>query len=125
MFLTDHFTRVRRVAPDGTVTTLAGGLDPEARLDGPCGLVCDAHGNVLVVENAGRIRRITPGGLITTLAGSGRKGSKDGPLLDATLDEPTGIAIAPNGDLFVLEPERPRVRKISNGLVTTIYQGLP
>jgi hypothetical protein len=133
LLITDDFTRVRRVAPDGTVTTLAGGSQKghadergtEARFDGASGLAIDPQGNVLVVEQSGRIRKIAPDGRVTTLAGSGRKGSDDGPLLEATFDEPTGIALGPNGDWFVLEPHRPRVRKISNGRVTTIHQGLP
>ena len=94
------------------------------RFDGASGLAIDPHGNVLVVEQSGRIRRIAPDGVVTTLAGSGRKGSKDGSLLEATFDEPTGIALAPNGDWFVLEPHRSRVRKISDGRVTTIHPGL-
>jgi len=133
LFLTDDFRRVRRIALDGTVTTLAGGVTKghadgarfDARFDGASGLALDAHANVLVVEQSGRIRNIAPDGVVTTLAGSGKRGGSDGPLLEATFDEPTGIAVAPNGDWFVLEPHRPRVRKIANGRVTTILQGLP
>jgi hypothetical protein len=133
LLMTDDYLRVRRVAPDGTVTTLAGGSQKgqvdgcgtEARFDGACGLAIDPQGNVRVVEQSGRVRKISPDGVVTTVAGSGQKGSKDGPLLEATFDEPTGIALAPNGDWFVLEPHRPRIRKISNGRVTTIHQGLP
>jgi hypothetical protein len=80
---------------------------------------------LLVAETSGRIREISPAGMVATIAGSGAKGGKDGPLLAATFDEPTGIAIAPNGDIFILEPGNHRVRKIANGLVTTLHQGLP
>lgn len=133
LLLTDHFVRVRRIAPDGSVTTLAGGLKKghadgpgrDARFEGASGLALDDQGNLLVAEQSGRIRRISPVGRVTTLAGSGRRGHKDGPLLEATFDEPTGIAAAPDGAFFVLEPHGPRVRKISNGRVTTIHQGLP
>lgn len=95
------------------------------------GIAVDEKGRVfftvgpMIVEQSGRIRKISPDGMVTTLAGSERKGGNDGPLLEATFDEPTGIAVAPNGDWFVLEPHRPRIRKISNGRVTTIHQGLP
>ncbi len=133
LLLTEDYSRVRRVGPDGTVTTLAGGSQKgqvdgrgtEARFDGANGLAIDQQGNVLVVEQSGRIHEIAPDGRVTTLAGSGRKGSSDGSLLEARFDEPTGITVAPNGDWFVLEPHRPRVRKISNGRVTTIHEGLP
>jgi len=133
LLLTDDFARVRRVASDGTVITIAGGRERghadgqgnTAHFDGASGLAFDAQGNVLVVEQSGRIRKISSAGVVTTLAGSGRKGGNDGPLLEATFDEPTGIAVAPNGDWFVLESHGPRVRRISNGRVTTIHQGLP
>jgi len=133
LLLTEDSARVRRVTPDGTVSTLAGGIrkgdtdgnGTDARFDGASGLAFDAQGNVLVVEQVGRIREISPDGMVTTLAGSRKKGSHDGPLLEATFDEPTGIAVAPSRDWFVLEPHRPRVRKISNGRVTTIHQGIP
>jgi hypothetical protein len=46
-------------------------------------------------------------------------------MLEATFDEPTGIAIGPIGDLFVLEPNGPRVRKITGGRVVTILRSLP
>jgi hypothetical protein len=90
LLLTDDFARVRRVAPDGTVTTLAGGSQKghadgrgtDARFDGASGLALDAQGNVLVVEQSGRIRRVSPAGTVTTLAGSGGRGSDDGLLLE-------------------------------------------
>ena len=62
---------------------------------------------------------------MTTLAGSSNAGSRDGPLLEATFAEPTGIAIGPTGDIYVLEPGSHRIRRISEGRVTTINQGLP
>lgn len=133
LLLTDHFVRVRRIALDGSVTTLAGGLQKghadgpgsDARFDGASGLALDAEGNLLVAERSGRVRRISPAGRVTTLAGAGGRGQADGPLLEATFDEPTGIAAAPNGAIFVLEPHVPRVRKIFHGRVSTIHRGLP
>ena len=133
LLLTDDYARVRRIDPNGTVTTLAGGSakgfangpGAEARFNGATGLALDAQGNVLVAEFSGRIRQIDPAGVVTTLAGTGKAGGKDGPLLDATFAEPTGIAIGPTGDLFVLETGAHRIRKISGDRVTTLHQGLP
>ncbi len=133
LLLTDDDRRVRRIAPDGTVTTLAGGdhagyqdgPGQSARFEGASGLALDMQGNVLVVERAGRIRLISKEGIVTTLAGTTNGGSTDGPVATASFDEPTGIAVALNGDLFVLEPNGPRVRKISDGHVVTIVRGLP
>jgi hypothetical protein len=133
LLLTDDYARVRRVDANGNVATLAGGATrgfadgpgTEARFDGAAGLALDTQGNVLVVESSGRIRRINPAGVVTTLAGSGKAGNRDGPLLEATFAEPTGIAIGSTGDIYVLEPGIHRIRKISQSRVTTIHQGLP
>jgi len=133
LLLTEDYARVRRVSSNGVVTTIAGGATrgfangrgAEARFDGATGLALDARGNVLVAEFSGRIRQIDPAGVVTTLAGTGKAGGKDGPLLDATFDEPTGIAIGPTGDVFVLETGAHRVRRISGGRVTLLHQGLP
>lgn len=123
LLLSDNGSRVRRVAPDGNVTTLAGGPN-QTQLE-PAGLVLDAEGNILVADHGGLLRKILPNGQVVTWAGSRNGASKDGPLLEATFDRPTGIAVAPNGDVFVLEPNTPRIRKISSGQVTTIHKGLP
>jgi streptogramin lyase len=123
LLLSDNYSRVRRVASDGTVTTLAGGTN-QTQL-APAGLAWDGEGNILVVDTGGLIRKILPSGQVETWAGSRKGPSKDGPLLEAAFDEPTGIAIAPDGDVFVLEPHEPRVRKISAGRVTTVHKGLP
>jgi len=133
LLLTDDYARVRRIDSDGRVTTLAGGMargfadgtGAQARFDGAAGLALDAKGNVLVAESSGRIRQVDPVGTVTTLAGSGRPGSRDGPLLEATFSEPTGIAIGPTGDLYVLETGTHRIRRISGNRVTTVHQGLP
>jgi hypothetical protein len=133
LLLIDDYVRVRRVDADGRVTTLAGGATrgfadgkgAQARFNGATGLALDAQGNVLVAESSGRIRQIDPAGVVTTLAGSGKAGSQDGPLLEATFSEPTGIAIGPTGDIYVLETGTHRIRKIARTRVTTIHQGLP
>ncbi len=133
LLLTEDFVRIRRVASDGTVTTFAGGPakghadgpGPDARFDGASGLAFNSQGDVLVAEQSGRIRRISPAGAVTTMAGSGKRGHEDGLLLEASFNEPTGIAVAPNGDAFVLEPHEPCVRRISGGRVTTVHRGLP
>lgn len=133
LVITDGLARIRRVTTDGTVTTIAGGAErghaegpgSVARFDGASGLAFDPLGNLFVAEQSGRIRRITPDGVVNTFAGSGRRGRTDGPPLEATFEDPTGIAIGPDGDVFVLEPSRPRVRRISATRVSTVHSGLP
>ncbi|MFN0066166.1 MAG: hypothetical protein ACKVYV_00880 [Limisphaerales bacterium] len=133
LLLTDDSARVRRVSAEGVVSTLAGGGERgyrdgrggDALFDGASGLALDVQDNLLVVERAGRLRTITPDGMVTTLAGALPARGNGGTARGAAFDEPTGIALAPSGDLFLLEPHRPRVLRISNGRVTTVHEGLP
>lgn len=134
LLVSDGGLRVRKVAPDGQVTTLAGGAESKhvdgsrevARFVDARGLAMDAQGRVLVADAGGeRIRSITAEGTVTTVAGSGAASGVDGAALEASFDGPSGIAVATNGDILVWEPERSRVRKISGGRVTTILNGLP
>jgi len=133
LYLTDSGTSVRKIAADGTVTTIAGGPDSgfadgvgkEAKFKHLHGVTCDAEGNLFVAENGNlRIRKITPDGKVATLAGSGQRGNDDGPAPKATFDLPVGVAVSKDGTVYVLESPAEsdvRVRKISpEGKVTTV-----
>jgi hypothetical protein len=134
LLLSDNGLRVRRVAPDGEVTTLAGGAEAR-QLDGPRatarfvaarGLAFDTSGQLLVADAGGeRIRRVAPDGTVSTLAGSGASGGTDGQAAEASFAGPIGLAVGPRGEAFVWEPESGRVRKIAGGRVTTVLRELP
>lgn len=129
---------VRRIAPDGTVTTVAGGssgglLDgpgAEARFDSPSDVVVDGGGTIYVADtNNHRIRQISPDGVVTTVAGSdhgegGRLEVRDGPALEARFQYPRALALDRFGDLYILE-QRHRVRRLSpSGTVSTVAGGI-
>ncbi len=110
--------RIRRIAADGTVTTIAGsgeagfadGQGPEAKFNHPADLEVDANGGILVADFANNaIRRISPEGAVSTLASG------------AQLSGPDGLALSPDGTLYVSESESGFLRKITtDGAVATI-----
>ena len=125
--------RVRRVDAGGTIDTLAGGgVIPlgdggpatRASLSGPGGVLVDAAGNILVVDNAAhRVRRVNPSGQITTIAGTGTAGfsGDGGPATNAELNGPTRIAADAAGNLYVSDSDNNRIRRISSsGVITTV-----
>ncbi len=119
-------SRIRKVMPDGTVTTLAGGqngyLDGQgtkAKFNSPYDLALGPKGNLWIADTGPRaIRRVTPGGAVTTLAG-GVYGFADGIGKKAQFLGPLGIAVAKNGTLYVSDTST--IRKVTAaGVVTTI-----
>jgi streptogramin lyase len=125
--------RIRKITPNGDVTTFAGngqyysnasydGNGTAATFSAPIGLAIDASGNIYVTEQIGKIRKITPSGDVTTIAGQGGSTtSTDGNGTAATFNQPSGIAVAADGSLYVGEYSGNKIRKIAtNGDVTTI-----
>ena len=102
--------RLRKITPDGTVTTVAGGTEgyldgigAAAKFNEPCGLAVDGGGNVFVADrNNMVIRKVTPTGETSTFAGKGGEGGwTDGLGASARLYYPTGLALAQGGLLVV------------------------
>ena len=120
--------RIRAIAPDGRVTTIAGGDDgfadgpgAQAQFDGPCGVAVDASGNVYVADwGNNRVRKITPDGTVSTLAGSGAEDFADGPGAQAAFNGPNAVAVDGQGNVFVADSGNNRIRRIDhNGVVST------
>jgi hypothetical protein len=118
-------SRVRRVDPNGTITTVAGlgaGLsgdgDPasKAKLNAPASIVAAAHGGFIVADTLNnRIRRITPMGAIFTVAGTGAGNSGNGGLAkNAKLNQPGALALAPNGGFLVADTANATIRRVSD-----------
>jgi sugar lactone lactonase YvrE len=112
---------IRRVDPDGTVSTIAGngqsgfadGKPPEARFNNPTGLIIAADGTIYVADrNNHRIRAVSPAGDITTIAGDGTAGQQDGPAQTAKFNRPIDVVLARDGSLVVSEENNHRLRKI-------------
>jgi sugar lactone lactonase YvrE len=117
---------IRKIAADGLVTTLQNGNTGPLILQYPKGLVCDRNGNLYVTASSSHcIKKITPEGIITTVAGQCDKTIlnsvyKEGSTAAAILTTPSGIAIAPNGDIYFSDERLHRIIKIANNKVTTV-----
>lgn len=114
--------RIRKVTPQGKVTTIAGdgtagfldGPAAQARFNGPIGVAVDEHGNVFVADTYNdRIRKISPDGQVSTVAGAGTPGFNDGDRNTSLFDTPCGILAAPDGSLVVADTGNDRLRKIT------------
>ena len=129
--------RVRRVSPNGIITTLAGNGNYGSSGDGnaataaemksPTGVTVDGAGNLYVADPSDRrVRAVAAGSvIITTVAGNGASAASvgdGGAATAAGLDGPIGVAVDSSGNLFVADEGHYRVRKVSaaSGVMTTV-----
>jgi len=124
--------RIRKISPDGNVTTLAGGGEgfadgtgASASFNTPSALAHGPDGNLYVADTGNnRIRKITPEGVVSTVAGDGTAGYVDGPAAQARFNGPIGLAVSEGGDIYVADTYNDGVRMITTeGQVTTIAGG--
>jgi sugar lactone lactonase YvrE len=133
VFLGIDSNRVRKVTPDGIITTVAGstggfsgdgGPATKAKLFGPWGLAVDSQGNLFVNDwGSNRVRRIDAvTGVITTVAGNGNTSyTRDGGLATKTgLQPEEGLAIDAAGNLFLVNTGYPGINT-RNERVLEVY----
>jgi sugar lactone lactonase YvrE len=112
LFVADESNgNVRKITPEGEVTTLAGGLA------GPRAVAVAKDGPVYVADTDNHcIRKITAAGKMTVLAGKvGESGNADGAGEAARFDSPRGVAVDGAGYVYVADSENGAVREISPG----------
>ncbi len=123
--------RVRKIALNGVITTVAGTGSPGTAGDGgpansasltPSALTQSA-GKVFVADG-NRVRQFAVGGTISTIAGNGAAWySGDGGAATNTQMTPTDVALASNGDAYVVDSDNGVIRRISGGIATTFAGG--
>lgn len=123
--------RVLKVS-EGRITTMAGGgkanpgdggLGTDAVLGYPQGLGVDTAGNLYIADSVNnRIRKLSPDGRIATVAGNGTAGysGDDGPAISAQLNYPAAVAADPGGNLYIADLGNNCIRKITDGVITTV-----
>lgn len=126
--------RIRLVAADGNISTLAGTGDMgyygdeaeaiKAYLYYPTGIAVDSAGVIYIADTYNHvIRKVTTDGKIDTYAGDGAAGSKGdgGKAIEARLRYPTGLAFDSAGNLYIADSNNHRIRKINkDGIISTV-----
>jgi gliding motility-associated-like protein len=116
--------QVKKITPCGIVSVFAGsgilgsndGSGGFASFARPWGLFIDKNSNIYVADAGNnKIRKITPSGIVSTIAGSGAKGSKDGTTTGASFNNPAGVAVDAAGNIYVVDSDNNKIRKISPG----------
>jgi sugar lactone lactonase YvrE len=122
---------IRKLTPQGSVTTLAGasgavgyadGAGSAARFNGPSRVETDSQGNLYVTDTGNSVvRKISASGLVATLAGNGTCGSADGRSTAAQFCNPKGVALDQWGNLWIADTGNHTVRRIdASGNVSTV-----
>lgn len=135
IYIADTYNhRIRRVSPEGVITTVAGtgtagfsgddGPASAAQLNYPFALALDREGNLYVADKENhRIRRISKDGRISTIAGMGAAGysGDEGPAARAQLDTPSGVAVDASGNVYIADTYNNRIRKVTpDGVILTV-----
>ncbi|HVT04728.1 MAG TPA: NHL repeat-containing protein [Thermoanaerobaculia bacterium] len=127
---------IRKITPDGLVSTLAGaaglrgtrdGVGAEAWFDTPQGVAVDSTGMVYVADTGNQtIRRITQDGMVTTFAGRvGVSGWLDAAGINAEFRSPIGLAFDSSDTLYVADYNNHAIRKIDRNGVVSTFAGNP
>ena len=135
LFIADQYNQViRRVDATGVISTFAGtgndgfsgnnGPATAADLNLPAGVAVDTAGNLFIADTGNnQIRRVDTNRTITTVVGNGTRGfaGDNGPAVNASLDQPSGLAFDSEGRLLIADVGNNRIRRLErNGTITTI-----
>ena len=137
VYFSDTYNCVRFIDCDGLIQTAAGtagafsegysgdhGPAIEAALDRPLSVAVAFDGSLYIADTGNHaIRHVGPDMMITTVAGTGHPGfsGDGGPATSAQLGKPEGVAVAPDGTVYIADTNNHRVRRIGlDGTITTL-----
>ncbi|HWJ96502.1 MAG TPA: NHL repeat-containing protein, partial [Telluria sp.] len=121
--------RIRKIARDGNVSTVAGGAEgfadgpgSTAAFNTPSAIALDRKGNLYVADTGNHaVRKVARDGAVITLAGGGQPGFADGQGAAARFNGPVGIAVDEHGTVYLADTYNDRIRRIApDGTVTTL-----
>ena len=129
-------TRIFKVS-DGVISTVAGngtsgfsgdnGPAVDAQLSGAAGMALAANGDLYFADCNNSVVRRVSNGVIATVAGTwpgtysiGSFGGDNGPAATAQLSFPSAVAFDAAGSLYIADSMNGRVRRVSNGIITTV-----
>jgi trimeric autotransporter adhesin len=112
-------------SPRGRLLDLGnGGPAVDATLNTPSAVAVDGKGDVFIADTENNmVREVNPDGVIRTVAGTGRPGysGDGGPAVRARLDNPSGLAVNAQGDLFIADTVNNVIREVTpDGIIRTI-----
>ncbi len=134
LFIADIYNhRIRKVSPDGIISTVAGGNfgfsgDGGAAIGAafhfPEAVAVDAAGQLYIADSGnGRVRKVGSDGTISTIAGVGlvNFSGDGGSATSASLSQPIGVAVDAAGNLYIADSSNHRIRRVSpTGIISTV-----
>jgi hypothetical protein len=138
LIVEDQGNRIRKVSAAGMISTVAGtgvactpasaacgdgGPATSARFDGPTAVAVMPDGGFVVADSGdNRVRRVSAASVVTTIAGNGVAGSYGSGIAatSANLNEPSSVAVAPNGSVVIADTYSDLVRIVAAGTIRTL-----
>jgi sugar lactone lactonase YvrE len=135
VYIADNYNNcIRKVNTSGIISTIAGtglqgstgdgGPATSATLYRPSSICVDAAGNIFIADyDNRRVRKVSNTGTITAFAGTGAGGfsGDGGQAALATFYNPSGVAVDPSGNVYIVDQNNSRVRKVNtSGIISTI-----
>jgi sugar lactone lactonase YvrE len=125
---------VEKVAPDGTLSILAGNGNVGAPTPGPAtssalafpnGVAVDQAGNVYIADtNNNMVEKVSPAGTLAVVAGTGTSGAPTpGPATSSKLNGPKAVTVGAAGDVYIVDSNNNMVEKVTPGGTLSIFAG--